>query len=60
MALDAEKWATAERAEIDNHLTNGSWTEIDFCDGPSDRKRLVRMTWAYTTKRSGKKKARLC
>ena len=39
--------------------TNRSWTEIDASDVPAGR-RLVRMTWAYKTKRSGKLKARLC
>ena len=60
MALDEASWRPAELAELENHRTNGSWTEIDFSDVPMHRRRLVRMTWAYKTKRSGKKKARLC
>ena len=60
MAIDESNWKPAELTEIENHLSNGTWTEIDYSDVPRDRRRLVRMTWVYKTKRSGKRKARLC
>ena len=60
MATDEANWRPAETSELENHRSNGTWTEIDFSEVPADRRRLVRMTWAYKTKRSGKKKARLC
>jgi hypothetical protein len=59
MRMNEAGWRPAELAEIQNHLANKSWTEIDASEVPKDR-RLVRMTWAYKTKRSGKLKARLC
>ena len=59
MRMNESGWRPAELAEIQNHLTNQSWTEIDASEVPHGR-RLVRMTWAYKTKRSGKLKARLC
>ena len=59
MRMNEKGWRPAELAEIQNHLTNKSWTEIDASEVPAGR-RLVRMTWAYKTKRSGKLKARLC
>eukprot|EP00966_Prymnesium_polylepis_P135596 3134458-Prymnesium_polylepis.1 len=59
MAIDESNWRPAE-LEIENHLSNGTWTEIDYIDVPRDRRRLVRMTGVYKTKRSGKRKARLC
>ena len=59
MRMNEAGWRPAELAEIQNHLTNKSWTEIDASEVPRDR-RLVRMTWAYKTKRSGKLKARIC
>jgi hypothetical protein len=60
MTIDESNWRPAELTEIENHLSNGTWTEIDYSDVPRDRRRLVRMTWVYKTKRSGKRKARLC
>ena len=59
MTIDREGWSKAEETEIANHISNGSWTEIDQSKMPLGR-RLVRMTWAYKTKRDGRKKARLC
>ena len=56
---DAHGWKLAEQAELDNHRSNHSWTEIDRSELPPGRK-LVRMTWVYKRKRSGKLKARLC
>lgn len=41
------------------HRRNCSWTELDHSDLPKGR-RLVKMTWAYKTKRNGTLKARLC
>eukprot|EP00966_Prymnesium_polylepis_P024656 568864-Prymnesium_polylepis.1 len=60
MATDEKSWRPAELTEIENHRSNGTWTEVDFSAVPTDRRRLVRMTWVYKTKRSGKRKARLC
>ena len=59
MRMNEQGWTAAELSELENHRTNHSWTEIDASEVPADR-RLVRMTWAYKTKRSGKLKARLC
>ena len=59
MTLDQVGWTKAEETEIANHISNGSWTEIDQSEMPRGR-RLVRMTWAYKTKRDGRQKARLC
>jgi type IV secretory pathway VirB10-like protein len=44
MATDEKSWRPAELAEIENHRTNGTWTEVDFSAVPTDRRRLVRMT----------------
>ena len=52
-------WQAAERDEIENHLKNGSWEEIHRSKVPKGR-RIVRFTWAYKVKRTGKLKARLC
>eukprot|EP00965_Chrysotila_dentata_P062130 2058405-Pleurochrysis_carterae.AAC.1 len=59
MASDAPAWLRAERAEIDNHESNGSWSVIDRSRLPVSRS-LVRLIWVYKTKRDGTKKARLC
>lgn len=59
MAIDRVGWSGAELKEIKAHRRNASWTEIDRSDLPKGR-RLVKMTWAYKTKRNGTLKARLC
>eukprot|EP00965_Chrysotila_dentata_P084481 2789357-Pleurochrysis_carterae.AAC.1 len=59
MAEDRIGWGAAERAEIANYASNGSWTLIDRSDVPHDRS-LVRLIWVYKRKRSGTLKARLC
>eukprot|EP00965_Chrysotila_dentata_P036884 1227566-Pleurochrysis_carterae.AAC.1 len=47
---DAAGWTAAERAEIANHNTNGSWTMIDRSQLPAGRS-LVRLIWVYKRKR---------
>eukprot|EP00965_Chrysotila_dentata_P126157 4169775-Pleurochrysis_carterae.AAC.1 len=59
MAEDRIGWGTAERAEIANLASNGSWTTIDRSQVPIGRS-LVRLIWVYKRKRSGALKARLC
>eukprot|EP00965_Chrysotila_dentata_P211332 6186409-Pleurochrysis_carterae.AAC.1 len=56
---DRAGWTAAERAEIANHASNGSWELIDRSSVPSGRA-LVRLIWVYKRKRSGSLKARLC
>ena len=52
-------WTAAELDEIENHRLAKSFAWMDRSSVPSGRK-LVKMTWAYKVKRSGKLKARLC
>eukprot|EP00965_Chrysotila_dentata_P112251 3711142-Pleurochrysis_carterae.AAC.1 len=59
MSEDAAGWTAAERTEIANHKSNGSWTLIDRSQLPAGRS-LVRLIWVYKKKRSGALKARLC
>ena len=59
MEMDAEAWRPSEIKELKAHRRNGSFSEIDRSELPKGR-RLVRMTWAYKTKRDGTKKSRLC
>ena len=59
MAQDRPGWELSERAELDNHEANRSFEWLDRSVLPSGRK-LVKMTWAYKIKRTGKKKSRLC
>eukprot|EP00965_Chrysotila_dentata_P058703 1947868-Pleurochrysis_carterae.AAC.1 len=59
MAEDAAGWAAAERVELENHKSNGSWSLIDRSQLPAGRS-LVRLIWVYKRKRSGTMKARLC
>ena len=61
MALETDRkgWIDAEHDELMNHIRNRSWTVIDRSEVPRERN-LVKMTWAYKIKRSGKLKARLC
>eukprot|EP00965_Chrysotila_dentata_P071119 2350457-Pleurochrysis_carterae.AAC.1 len=59
MAEDRIGWGTAERAEIANHASNGSWTTIDRSQVPAGRS-FVRLIWVYKRKRSGALNARLC
>eukprot|EP00965_Chrysotila_dentata_P026148 866763-Pleurochrysis_carterae.AAC.1 len=59
MADDAVGWSAAERAEIENHLANSSWTVIDRSELPAGRS-LVRLIWVYKRRRSAALKARLC
>ena len=59
MLYDSVNWGKAEVTEIENHRSNGSFTEIDRSAVPKGR-RLVRLTWAYKLKRDGRFKARLC
>eukprot|EP00965_Chrysotila_dentata_P255987 6212397-Pleurochrysis_carterae.AAC.3 len=56
---DRAGWTAAERAEIANHFSNGSWELIDCSSVPSGRS-LVRLIWVYKRKRSSSLKARLC
>ena len=56
---DVQGWISAEEAELKNHSDNKSFTYLDRSALPNGRK-LVRMTWVYKRKRSGKLKARLC
>eukprot|EP00965_Chrysotila_dentata_P138341 4575734-Pleurochrysis_carterae.AAC.1 len=44
LADDHAGWTAAERAEIENHRSNGSWTEIDRSQVPHDRA-VVRLIW---------------
>ena len=57
--MDREGWTASELAELENHRSNHSWTEIDRSDVPAGR-RLVRLIWVYKVKRNGKLKSRLC
>eukprot|EP00965_Chrysotila_dentata_P047363 1571569-Pleurochrysis_carterae.AAC.1 len=59
MADDKVGWSAAERAEIENHANNNSWTVIDRSELLPGRS-LVRLIWVYKKKRSGALKARLC
>ena len=59
MQQDPEGWSEAEAAELRNHVKNGSFVIMSRKDLPSGRK-LIRFTWAYKIKRTGKKTARLC
>eukprot|EP00965_Chrysotila_dentata_P122888 4061698-Pleurochrysis_carterae.AAC.1 len=56
---DRDGWSAAERAEIANHESNGSWELIDRSSVPHGRS-LVRLIWVYKRKRNGSLKARLC
>ena len=56
---DAIEWPIAERAKITNHEDNESWVVMRRSDVPRGRA-LIKLTWAYKNKRSGKRKARLC
>ena len=62
MREDAEGWSAAERRELDNHKTNGSFELIDRSQFEAEAKgrRLVKLIWVYKRKRSGALKARLC
>ena len=57
--LDHEGWMKSEHDELMNHLTNGSFILVDRDDLPPShaKRRLVKFTWAYKVKRSGKLKA---
>ena len=59
MREDKVGWGEAEESEYHNHLSNESFEYIDRSQLPTGRK-LVKFTWAYKRKRSGKQKARLC
>ena len=59
MSMDEEGWRPSEVKEIKAHRRNETFSEIDRSELPKGRK-LVRMTWAYKTKRDGTKKSRLC
>ena len=62
MSDDAEGWAAAERAELANHESNGSFTHIDRSEFEEEAggRRLIKLVWVYKRKRNGKMKARLC
>eukprot|EP00965_Chrysotila_dentata_P105837 3495951-Pleurochrysis_carterae.AAC.1 len=53
--------AAADRAKIDDHRNNSSWTMIDRSQVPTGRS-IVRLIWVYyyKRKRSGASKALLC
>ena len=60
--LDHEGWMKSEHEELMKyHLANGSFILVDRDDLPPShaKRRLVKFTWAYKVKRSGKLKARL-
>ena len=62
MKDDAEGWTAAEKAELDNHSRNGSFTFLyrsEF-DSEAPGRRLVKLIWVYKRKRDGRLKARLC
>ena len=59
LADDEPGWTAAERKEITNHDTAGSWDYISRDQVP-DGRRLVRLIWVYKRKRNGSLKARLC
>mmetsp|Transcript_37089 Transcript_37089/g.85102 ORF Transcript_37089/g.85102 Transcript_37089/m.85102 type:complete len:322 (-) Transcript_37089:1107-2072(-) len=59
MKFDAPGWSNAEATEIGNHERAQSWKYVSRAELPSGRK-VVRLTWAYKTKRDGRLKARLC
>mmetsp|Transcript_32844 Transcript_32844/g.79785 ORF Transcript_32844/g.79785 Transcript_32844/m.79785 type:complete len:1719 (+) Transcript_32844:1464-6620(+) len=59
MRLDASGWSASEASEIANHERAQSWSYIERDALPAGR-RIVRLTWAYKTKRDGRQKARLC
>eukprot|EP00965_Chrysotila_dentata_P075449 2491621-Pleurochrysis_carterae.AAC.2 len=52
-------WTAAERAEIEKHRSNGSWSMIARSQVPAGRA-FVRLIWVYKRKRSEALKARLC
>ena len=62
MKDDAEGWSAAERAELDNHQANGSFTLLNKSEFEkvAPGRRLVKLVWVYKRKRNGKMKARLC
>ena len=51
-----------EKAELDNHARNGSFTLIDRSkfEAEAPGRRLVKLVWVYKRKRDGRLKARLC
>jgi len=67
-APDAVEWQAAELAELQNHMANGSFREMNR--GDARRRRLADShgadfnvtgcLWVYKTKRDGRRKARLC
>ena len=59
MRQDPAGWTAAELAELENHRQAESFSWQNRSRVPPGRK-LVKMTWAYKVKRSGKLKARLC
>lgn len=59
MRLDAPGWSAAEASEIANHEDKQSWEYVPRTELPAGR-RVIRLTWAYKVKRTGKYKARLC
>ena len=46
-------------AEINNHESKGSWVWVPLSEVPRGR-RLIKLVWAFKTKRNGKLKSRLC
>jgi hypothetical protein len=59
---DEAGWTAAEGEELENHRGNGSFTLLtrDEFERKAPRRKLIKMTWVYKRKRSGKLKARLC
>ena len=60
MKRDPIGWLKAEKDELENHRENASWEYIDRTTFDKTGRKLVKTTWVYKTKRSGKLKARLC
>lgn len=59
MKRDASGWSVAEISEVNNHERERSWSYMPRSEAPIGR-RLIKLTWAYKTKRDGRLKARLC
>jgi hypothetical protein len=62
MSQNREGWEGAEAAELENHRSNSSFTVMDHSDFVKEApgRKVIKLTWVYKRKRSGKLKARLC
>ena len=57
--MDRENWLPAEKKELTNHSSNGTWETLRASEEPRGR-RLHKLVWAFKIKRNGTYKARLC